>query len=121
MPLELVDLAGYDSDVAEAAEAAAAQQTLQAAETEHAGQLAAAVQAGQASAGQTPAPPAAVGEAPQNECPVCQEPWATGRHPHAIAALKQCGHLFGRSCLEQWLETRRKERKPADCPQCRQR
>ena len=54
-----------------------------------------------------------------NCCSICQEPWTAGGE-HAVSALR-CGHLFGRSCILQWLRTQAGANAPAHCPQCRQR
>ncbi|PAA83382.1 hypothetical protein BOX15_Mlig032125g3 [Macrostomum lignano] len=43
-------------------------------------------------------------------CTICFEPW-TSSGEHRVCALR-CGHLFGKSCVERWLETRQQ------CPQC---
>ncbi|KAG8460495.1 hypothetical protein KFE25_013145 [Diacronema lutheri] len=50
-------------------------------------------------------------------CVVCQEPlWGEGDDEgHAPCSLR-CGHLFGRSCIEQWI--RRLGRSSATCPLC---
>ncbi|KAM0938826.1 putative transcription factor WD40-like family [Dioscorea sansibarensis] len=47
-------------------------------------------------------------------CPVCYEPW-TSEGPHRVCCIL-CGHVYGRSCLEKWVE--RRGRNNAKCPQC---
>lgn len=46
-------------------------------------------------------------------CPICFEEW-TNSGAHRLASLN-CGHLFGRSCIERWL----KDPKNKCCPQCK--
>lgn len=47
-----------------------------------------------------------------SRCPICYEPWcATGKH--RVVALR-CGHLFGRECALDWLESS----KESGCPTC---
>jgi len=43
-------------------------------------------------------------------CPICLEEW-TNSGQHRLVAT-ECGHLFGRICIEKWLRTSPK------CPQC---
>ncbi|CAF1667469.1 unnamed protein product, partial [Adineta ricciae] len=43
-------------------------------------------------------------------CPICLEEW-TNSGQHRLVAT-ECGHLFGRICIEKWLRTSSK------CPQC---
>ncbi|CAL4928605.1 unnamed protein product [Urochloa decumbens] len=50
-------------------------------------------------------------------CPVCMEPWAS-QGPHRISCIP-CGHVYGRSCLERWLNQRGNQ--SATCPQCSKR
>ena len=45
------------------------------------------------------------------ECPICREAMALAGD-HQIAALK-CGHVFGKKCIEQWLDIK------SECPECR--
>ncbi|PAA87850.1 hypothetical protein BOX15_Mlig026854g1 [Macrostomum lignano] len=59
---------------------------------------------GAAAASSSPPQPADEG------CTICFEPW-TSSGEHRVCALR-CGHLFGKSCVERWLETRQQ------CPQC---
>ncbi|KAH7663040.1 E3 ubiquitin-protein ligase RFWD3 protein [Dioscorea alata] len=47
-------------------------------------------------------------------CPVCYEPW-TSEGPHRVCCIL-CGHVYGRSCLEKWVE--RCGSYKAKCPQC---
>ncbi|KAJ9456262.1 hypothetical protein DIPPA_12629 [Diplonema papillatum] len=47
------------------------------------------------------------------ECAICLEPWVVDdRQRHAAAALR-CGHVFGKRCIEAWLEQRQQ------CPICK--
>ncbi|XP_044444556.1 E3 ubiquitin-protein ligase RFWD3-like [Triticum aestivum] len=46
-----------------------------------------------------------------NTCSVCMEPW-TCEGLHRICCIP-CGHVYGRSCLEKWLQEN------AKCPQCK--
>ncbi|KAB7500019.1 E3 ubiquitin-protein ligase RFWD3 [Armadillidium nasatum] len=46
-------------------------------------------------------------------CSICLEPWSN-LGEHRIVSLK-CGHLFGKSCIEQWL---RGSKASSKCPQC---
>ncbi|XP_022962838.1 E3 ubiquitin-protein ligase RFWD3 isoform X2 [Cucurbita moschata] len=46
-------------------------------------------------------------------CPICMEAW-TNYGEHHICCLP-CGHLYGMSCINRWLQQRRKAGK---CPQC---
>ncbi|XP_005109033.1 E3 ubiquitin-protein ligase RFWD3 [Aplysia californica] len=47
----------------------------------------------------------------EESCPICLEPWSTGGE-HRITCLK-CGHLFGLSCIEKWVDQAR------CCPHCK--
>ncbi|EFC41963.1 predicted protein [Naegleria gruberi] len=48
-----------------------------------------------------------------NICLICQDEWKTeSNHPHKVVALN-CGHIFGHSCISQWLQTKR------ICPVCK--
>ncbi|KAL6648082.1 hypothetical protein ACP70R_012306 [Stipagrostis hirtigluma subsp. patula] len=47
-------------------------------------------------------------------CCVCMEPW-TCYNAHRICCIP-CGHVYGRSCLERWLD--RSGGSSAKCPQC---
>ncbi|KAF8722813.1 hypothetical protein HU200_021940 [Digitaria exilis] len=47
-------------------------------------------------------------------CCVCMEPW-TCDGDHRIGCIP-CGHVYGRSCLEMWLQRCGNTR--AKCPQC---
>lgn len=44
-------------------------------------------------------------------CPICFEPWSNSGN-HRLASLK-CGHLFGQSCIEKWLQGQ-----GGKCPHC---
>lgn len=46
-------------------------------------------------------------------CPICMESWTVGTE-HCPCCLK-CGHLYGRSCIEQWIK---EKGKGAKCPSC---
>ncbi|KAI4349101.1 hypothetical protein L6164_009738 [Bauhinia variegata] len=46
-------------------------------------------------------------------CPICMEPWTDGGEHH-ICCLP-CGHIYGMSCIQRWLQQRKNSRK---CPQC---
>ncbi|UXI17879.1 hypothetical protein NH340_JMT03822 [Sarcoptes scabiei] len=48
----------------------------------------------------------------ENCCVICTDPW-TNDGPHQLCTLK-CGHLFGKSCIENWF----KVTSNAKCPQC---
>ncbi|XP_025797115.1 E3 ubiquitin-protein ligase RFWD3-like isoform X2 [Panicum hallii] len=59
-----------------------------------------------------------VGEGrPPPACCVCMEPW-TCSGAHRICCIP-CGHVYGRSCLERWLQ--RCGNRSAKCPQCGER
>lgn len=47
----------------------------------------------------------------EQSCPICFELW-TSSGDHRISSLS-CGHLFGRSCIDRWLQ------KNKSCPQCK--
>jgi len=47
------------------------------------------------------------------ECNICREPFDNAHWPHQIRA---CGHVFGRVCLETWLQWSDSK---GTCPQCR--
>ena len=49
-------------------------------------------------------------------CPICFENW-TSVGDHRIVSL-DCGHLFGKVCIERWLFNRRKKGEKGKCPQC---
>lgn len=53
-----------------------------------------------------------------NSCMICTEKW-TNQGKHRLVATK-CGHLFGRSCIENWHDTKKKEGVKPLCPSCRQ-
>ena len=53
-----------------------------------------------------------------NQCCICSEAWDSSG-PRRVVALKQCGHLFCKECIEQWLA--QADRTTAMCPTCRQR
>ncbi|KAG0718921.1 E3 ubiquitin-protein ligase RFWD3 [Chionoecetes opilio] len=47
-------------------------------------------------------------------CPICFDPWAN-MGEHRLVSLK-CGHLFGLSCITQWLQGANRHK--GRCPQC---
>ena len=47
------------------------------------------------------------------ECSICREPFDVAHWPYQI---RDCGHVFGKICLEAWLEQSDSE---GTCPQCR--
>ena len=47
---------------------------------------------------------------PEDVCIICYENW-TNTGPHGLSSLP-CGHLFGFSCIEQWLGNGK------TCPEC---
>lgn len=49
-------------------------------------------------------------------CPICFESW-TSAGGHRIVSL-DCGHLFGKICIERWLFNRRRKGEKGKCPQC---
>ncbi|KAI9486876.1 MAG: hypothetical protein EXX96DRAFT_550914 [Benjaminiella poitrasii] len=51
-------------------------------------------------------------------CIICSEAW-TDRGDHCLVSL-QCGHLFGRKCIERWIfdKARKSNSKKAVCPMC---
>jgi E3 ubiquitin-protein ligase RFWD3 len=53
------------------------------------------------------------GENSDNCCIICTEMWTTTAD-HQLVSLS-CGHLFGRSCIEKWLQPSRHTQR---CPQC---
>ncbi|KAM3316952.1 hypothetical protein ACQJBY_034862 [Aegilops geniculata] len=54
------------------------------------------------------------GEVQATICPGCMVPWSSDG-PHRICCIP-CGHVYGRSCLEEFL--RRSGEENAKCPQC---
>ena len=50
-------------------------------------------------------------------CTICFERW-TSSDGHKLVSLN-CGHLFGKECIEKWIDTIKKPAKP-HCPQCKQ-
>lgn len=55
-------------------------------------------------------------EGEDSDCPICFEPW-TCNGKHRVVSLK-CGHLFGRQCIERWINN------PASrklCPTCKRK
>jgi E3 ubiquitin-protein ligase RFWD3 len=56
--------------------------------------------------------PSAAAVDDQSQCRICLERWHNAG-PHRVCSLK-CGHLFGRSCLERFLDGGNKA-----CPMCR--
>ena len=49
-----------------------------------------------------------------NSCIICTEIWTTSG-VHQLVSLS-CGHLFGRKCIEQWLDPKKAQNQR--CPQC---
>lgn len=49
-----------------------------------------------------------------NNCIICTEMW-TNTGDHQLVSLS-CGHLFGRKCIEQWLDPKNKQNQR--CPHC---
>jgi hypothetical protein len=47
------------------------------------------------------------------ECGICKDPFDLSHWPYQI---RECGHVFGRTCLEEWLQQSDTE---GTCPQCR--
>lgn len=58
---------------------------------------------------------AALNSAEEDEClcPICYSEYSSGG-PHRLTSLK-CGHLFGRSCVEQWICAGKNN----TCPTCK--
>lgn len=48
-------------------------------------------------------------------CPICLDNWTTTGE-HRICSLK-CGHLFGLSCLNRWINSQTKK----TCPTCKKK
>ena len=50
-----------------------------------------------------------------SDCAICMEPFsASGKH--RVVALR-CGHLFGRGCVTEWIDSK----KNAGCPLCKEK
>jgi len=47
------------------------------------------------------------------ECSICTEPFG---NQHVVVQIKECGHHFGRNCLEKWLM---QKNTTGTCPTCR--
>ncbi|KAK9126596.1 hypothetical protein Scep_015442 [Stephania cephalantha] len=47
-------------------------------------------------------------------CPICLDSWSTGGN-HYVSCLP-CGHVYGFSCIQKWLQRSQKDLAP--CPQC---
>jgi hypothetical protein len=47
------------------------------------------------------------------ECAICKDPFDSSHWPYQI---RDCGHVFGRTCLEEWLQ---QSDTKGTCPQCR--
>jgi len=66
-------------------------------------------------------PPQSTSDDEARLCPICYDPW-TNSGPHRIVSAP-CGHLFGLTCITNWLmqgTDRKKKRKGARCcPQCK--
>ncbi|KAJ3095757.1 RING finger and WD repeat domain-containing protein 3 [Phlyctochytrium planicorne] len=54
---------------------------------------------------------------PEAECTICSEGW-TNYGRHRLCSLK-CGHLFGESCIVEWLEMSKRKKAKTFCPTCR--
>lgn len=59
-----------------------------------------------------------------NMCPICQDVWYTvskqnQEQTHFVVSA-QCGHLFGFSCIRQWLQHQKDKGEPQSCPICKQ-
>ena len=54
-------------------------------------------------------------QSPNDNCTICFEPWTSGSE-HRIVSLN-CGHLYGKSCIEKWIKANGTR---AKCPQCNQ-
>lgn len=54
------------------------------------------------------------GDNGDNSCIICTEMWTTSGE-HQLVSLS-CGHLFGRKCIEYWLDPKLKQNQR--CPQC---
>lgn len=50
-------------------------------------------------------------------CSICSEVWTAGGS-HCLVSLK-CGHLFGRKCIEKWIEVQKTKGKAGSCPNCK--
>lgn len=50
-------------------------------------------------------------------CSICMDMWSSNG-PHRLVSLK-CGHLFGDSCIRQWLDECKKNGQVRVCPQCK--
>ena len=48
-------------------------------------------------------------------CVICCEV-LTSDGKHEIVVLANCGHIFGRSCIDEWIATGKKE-----CPNCKKK
>lgn len=59
--------------------------------------------------------------AADNSCMICMEPWTNGGL-HRLVTLR-CGHLFGRACIEAWLDSSGTRATSgglkATCPNCK--
>ena len=52
----------------------------------------------------------------KTKCPVCLERWSA-EGAHRVCTLR-CGHLFGLSCIKQWIFSNKNGRKRPGCPIC---
>lgn len=50
-------------------------------------------------------------------CPICLDVWSNSGE-HRVCSIK-CGHLFGHSCLQQWLNSQTSHHRT--CPTCKRR
>ncbi|KAF2647458.1 hypothetical protein K491DRAFT_685513 [Lophiostoma macrostomum CBS 122681] len=55
-----------------------------------------------------------------NECSICHDSYDAGEHaPIKVTGITDCaGHVFGKSCLESWLDTSN-DNPEKQCPMCR--
>ena len=55
------------------------------------------------------------------ECTICTEPFSSADMPIQHNGSNGCSHVFGKSCLNAWLDTLVKDKQtPVNCPYCRQ-
>ena len=56
----------------------------------------------------------------QQTCSVCQEPYLTkdGHSNEEVVILPECGHIFGHSCIQKWLDPNSGDQQNT-CPLCR--
>ena len=56
-------------------------------------------------------------ERPEPDCPICREPYNTTDHAAVRMQNVGCDHVFGRDCLEEWVNSRMPN--SHRCPSCR--